>query len=116
MIISHETALNMMFTGSFVDLRFQACDHGSLDYLQVVKHLHVCLASLTWKRGWGRSLSLLSREVSLPAQPTDRIVAGRPAEVLGDFVRCYISSAALFKDILICLRWVLVANLQFSSD
>ena len=57
-----------------------------------------------------------SWKVSLPAEPADRRVARRAAEGLGDFVCCYISSAALVKDIFICLVWVLGAVLSLSSD
>lgn len=55
-------------------------------------------------------------KVSLLAHPADRIVTRRPAEGLGDFICCHISSAALFKSIFICLDWFLGANLQLSSD
>lgn len=76
----------------------------------------MCLASLTWKREGRRRLSLLPWKVSLPAQPAGRRVARRPDAGLGDFVRCYISSAALFKGIFICLGWFLGADLPLSSD
>jgi len=56
--------------------------------------------------------SPLPWRASLSARPVGKRVDRRPAEGLGDFVHCYVSSYILYKGIFICLGWFLGGNLQ----